>query len=64
MSVHFKIFLLAATTSFICLIDILDLRVTNMKAQITDTRFAISEVQKNQNIVKGNGFKTKQLKID
>lgn len=64
MSVHFKIFLLAATASFICLIDILNIQDTSVKAQITDVRLEKQKLKANQNSIKRNGFKTTQLKID
>lgn len=64
MSLHFKIFLLAATASFISLIDILNVHDTRMKAQITNVRAEKQKVKMNQNSIKRNGFKTTQLKID
>ncbi|KIO54069.1 hypothetical protein [Flavobacterium hibernum] len=64
MSLHFKIFLLAATVSFISLIDILNVHDTRMKAQITNVRAEKQKVKMNQNSIKRNGFKTTQLKID
>ena len=47
MSVHFKIFLLAATASFISLIDILNVHDTSLKAQITNVRAQKQKVKMN-----------------
>ena len=64
MSVHFKIFLLAATASFICLTNIFNVHDTRMRAQITQVQQEKKGVKMNQNSIKRNGFKTKELKID
>lgn len=64
MSVHFKIFLLAATASYICLSNILNIQDTSVKAQIIEVQSEKQKLKANQNSIKRKGFKTTQLKID
>lgn len=64
MSVHFKIFLLAATASFIYLTIIFNVHDTSTKARITKVQLEKQKVKMNQKNSKRNGFKTTQLKID